>query len=72
MTRYTDLSQKARELGRIATAGLHIRLRDERGQALLEYALIISFVAVACVAALTFKLPAFVNGVFDQMSSKFP
>ncbi len=61
---------RGRALG--AAVLLKERLRDERGQALLEYALIIGFVAVACVAALTFKLPGFLNGVFDQVSSKFP
>ena len=72
MTRYTHTSQRVRVRARAAAAVLRERLRDERGQALLEYALIITFVAVACVAALTFKLPAFVSGVFDQVSSKFP
>jgi pilus assembly protein Flp/PilA len=29
------------------------RMRDEEGQALVEYALIISLIAVVCIAALT-------------------
>lgn len=72
MIKYTERLQNVRRRVRGAAAGLHERLRDERGQALLEYALIISFVAVACVAALTFKIPGFLNGVFAQVTSKFP
>ncbi len=30
-----------------------IRMKDERGQALAEYALILAFIAIVCVAALT-------------------
>ena len=61
---------QGRALG--AAVRLRDRLRDERGQALLEYALIISFVAVACVAALTFRIPGYVTGVFTEVSSKLP
>lgn len=72
MTTHHDRLLRLEVRARNAVSQLRDRLREQRGQALLEYALILTFVAVACVAALTFKLPAFLIGVFDQVSSKFP
>jgi pilus assembly protein Flp/PilA len=43
--------------------------REEEGQALVEYALIISLVAVAAVLALTF-LSGGINGIFSTITSQ--
>lgn len=40
--------------GRIRWSSLSQRARDDKGQALVEYALIIALIAVVAIAALTF------------------
>jgi pilus assembly protein Flp/PilA len=45
-----------------------LELAKEEGQALVEYALIISLIAVAAILALTF-LSGQVNGIFSQIGS---
>ena len=46
-----------------------IEIAREEGQALVEYALIISLIAVAAILALTF-LSGKVNGIFSQIGSQ--
>jgi Flp pilus assembly pilin Flp len=50
-------------------AYIRARLAREEGQALVEYALIISLVAVAAVLALTF-LSGGINALFSDATSK--
>lgn len=50
-------------------AALH-RSRDEEGQTLVEYALIIALVSVALTGALT-ALAGGIEGVFDQILAAF-
>jgi Flp pilus assembly pilin Flp len=38
----------------IALRLLVLRLRDERGASLVEYALLIAFITLACIGAMTF------------------
>jgi Flp pilus assembly pilin Flp len=47
------------------------RLNAERGQALAEYALILAFVAIACVLALG-ALGLAIAGHIDSFASAFP
>ena len=54
------------------TARLRTRLRHERGQTLVEYALILTFVSIVSVATLTLKIPGFLTTVFSDVTSKFP
>lgn len=45
---------------------MRTRLRSDDGQALVEYALIVSLVALVCVAALTFvgeRIDAMLSGI---------
>lgn len=53
-------------------ARLRTRLRHERGQTLVEYALILTFVSIVSVATLTLKIPGFLTTVFSDVTSKFP
>ena len=46
-------------------------LRDERGQTLTEYSLILVFVAIACVIALGFLALA-ISGAIEDMANAFP
>jgi pilus assembly protein Flp/PilA len=50
-------------------AYIRARLAREEGQALVEYALILSLIAVAAVVALTF-LSGGINGLFSNVTSK--
>jgi len=50
-------------------ASIRARLAREEGQALVEYALIISLVAVAAVLALGF-LSGGINGIFSTITSQ--
>jgi Flp pilus assembly pilin Flp len=49
-------------------AYVRARLACERGQALVEYALIISLIAIASIAALTF-LSGGIKGMFTAMAN---
>ena len=51
-----------------ALEALNGRLRREEGQALVEYALIISLVAVALIGALTF-MRGKMDGIFSQIGN---
>jgi Flp pilus assembly pilin Flp len=46
-------------------------IRDDRGQGLGEYALILGFIAVLCIAAVAF-LGAQILGNYQDISSKYP
>jgi Flp pilus assembly pilin Flp len=50
---------------------LNGRLRRQEGQALVEYALIISLVAVALIGALTF-MRGKMDAVFSDIGNKMP
>src|SRR4051794_34236537 len=50
---------------------LNGRLRRQEGQALVEYALIISLVAVALIGALTFKSGK-IDGIFSTIGNALP
>jgi pilus assembly protein Flp/PilA len=54
-----------------ALDALNGRLRREEGQALVEYALIISLVAVALIGALTF-MRGKMDGIFSQIGNNLP
>ena len=43
--------------------------KSEKGQGMVEYALIIAFVAAIAIFALNGKLRAVIGGAFDQASS---
>jgi pilus assembly protein Flp/PilA len=50
------------------TARIHLaKMRAEEGQALVEYALIISLIAVVCIAALT-ATGTSISGMLDKIS----
>jgi Flp pilus assembly pilin Flp len=51
-----------------ALEALNGRLRRQEGQALVEYALIISLVAVALIGALTF-MRGKMDGIFSQIGN---
>ncbi len=53
------------------TRALLVRLREDSGQALAEYSLILAFVFVACVLALGF-LGLALAGRFDALEAVFP
>ena len=46
-------------------------IRDDRGQGLGEYALILGFIAVLCIAAVAF-LGSQILGQYQDVSSKYP
>ncbi len=50
----TNWMRKTYLTGRIRWSSLSQRARDDKGQALVEYALIIALIAVVAIAALTF------------------
>ena len=50
---------------------LNGRFRREEGQALVEYALIISLIAVALIGALTF-MSSQMQGIFSDIGSHLP
>ena len=50
---------------------LNGRLRRQEGQALVEYALIISLIAVALIGALTF-MSGQINGIFSDIGNHLP
>jgi pilus assembly protein Flp/PilA len=54
-----------------ALEALNGRLRRQEGQALVEYALIISLVAVALIGALTF-MRGKMDGIFSQIGNNLP
>jgi pilus assembly protein Flp/PilA len=54
-----------------ALEALNGRLRRQEGQALVEYALIISLVAVALIGALTF-MRGKMDGIFSQIGNALP
>jgi Flp pilus assembly pilin Flp len=54
-----------------ALDALNGRLRRQEGQALVEYALIISLVAVALIGALTF-MRGKMDGIFSQIGNNLP
>ena len=60
------LDLRHRVLG--AANGLAVRLRGEGGQGLVEYALILSLIALVCVGALT-STGTTVNHIFSQIAS---
>ena len=45
-----------------------LKVEDEEGQTLVEYGLILAFIAILCLAALTF-LKGQITGVFSQVGS---
>lgn len=45
-----------------------VSLRDESGQALVEYGLLVGLIAVACIAALVILGPQ-IAGLFTQVSN---
>jgi Flp pilus assembly pilin Flp len=46
-------------------------IRDDRGQGLGEYALILGFIAVICIAAVFF-VGMQIQGSYQDISSKYP
>jgi Flp pilus assembly pilin Flp len=46
-------------------------IRDDRGQGLGEYALILGFIAVLCIAAVAF-VGTQIQGQYQDISSKYP
>ena len=50
---------------------LNGRLRGQEGQALVEYALIISLIAVALIGALTF-MSGQIDGIFSTIGNALP
>jgi Flp pilus assembly pilin Flp len=62
------MQQLQNAIGRIAlmVGGLSAKLEREEGQALVEYALIIALVAVACTVALT-TLSTSISNEFDNI-----
>jgi pilus assembly protein Flp/PilA len=59
-------------LGYIRALGvLNKRLRRQEGQALVEYALIISLIAVALIGALTF-MSGQMDGIFSNIGNHLP
>ncbi len=53
------------------TRGLIVLFREEEGQALAEYSLILAFVAMACILALG-ALGLAVAGLLDVVTAAFP
>lgn len=49
-----DWTRNVYVVGRVRWATLRERAQDDKGQALVEYALIIALIAVVAIAALTF------------------
>ena len=50
---------------------LHSLVRDDAGQDLLEYALLVALIALVCVAAVM-ATGTSVQGVFNQIVAAFP
>jgi len=50
---------------------LHTLVRDDAGQDLLEYALLVALIALVCVAAVM-ATGTSVQGVFNQIVAAFP
>jgi len=53
------------------TRGLLVRLREDSGQALAEYGLILAFIAAACILALG-VLGLALSGQLDEVTAAFP
>ena len=53
-----------------AITRLFIRMRDESGQALAEYGLIVALIAVVCIAILT-ALGLAISGKLGEVSAAF-
>ncbi len=47
-----------------------LRIREERGASLVEYALLLALIALVCIAALT-SMGETVNSKFDSVSQMF-
>jgi Flp pilus assembly pilin Flp len=67
-----DLRESRREKGRksMLLTYLRARLEREEGQALVEYALIITLIALVCVAGLTVAgdaIDGMLSGIADQL-----
>ena len=50
---------------------LLLRMRDQRGASLVEYALLVALIALACIAAMTFLGTQTSTNITDSSSSLF-
>jgi Flp pilus assembly pilin Flp len=51
---------------------LLLRLRDQRGASLVEYAMLLAFIVLVCLAAMAFLGTQTSTGITESSSSLFP